>query len=418
MSIIREVLVSLVFCVLFLSGCVTSSGSPSGSILGPQLSSVLDRSIFRSKAEILPGDPNRPRLDIIIPAFDPGLPKKGSEYEAAGIWPELRRAEAIRFAYKLKVALEETGAFGAIRVTPDKTATGDLYILGKIAESDGKDVELDLDVFTISGKHWFSKSFDHSVDTSFHDNIRNSGKDAYDPVFAEAAKYLVDELAYHKTDELVDTRRLTDLRFGSSLIDDAFAQHLVNKNGVFTLASFPNDADPMLTRTKTIRVRDQLFVDGLQDNYRSFSEEMNISYLVWQEQSLAEIKAKRDAQLKVAGQAIVGVLAIGLAALAIVAGANAQDAGDSTAAVTAGVVAGAVGAEYLSRSFQTNEEVKVHRDALKELGESIDAELAPRVVAYEEQSVKLTGTAKEQFAQWRSFLKRIYAQERTPEVQL
>ena len=415
---LRNITVILTCCAFFLTSCVTDSGSTSGSLLGPQLSSFFDRSLFRSKVDDLANSLDRPRLNIVIPVFDPGLPENESEYEAKGIWPELRRAEALRFAYKLKTALEETGAFGAIRVTPDKTATGDLYVLGKIKESDGEDVEIDLEVFSIAGKRWFYKSFDHEVEPSFHANIRNEGKDAYDPVFKEAAEYLAEELAYHKSEELVDIGRIADLRFGASFVEDAFTEHLTQKNGVFALASFPSDLDPMLVRTKAIRVRDQLFVDSLQNNYRSFSEQMNLSYLVWQEQSLEELEAKRDAQLKAAGQAIVGILAIGLAIAAVAAGANSQDAGDGAVAITGGVVAGAVGAELLSKSFQTSKEAKVHREALKELGQSMDAELAPRVIAYEEQSVELTGTAQEQFAQWRSFLKRIYAQERTPQTQL
>ena len=57
-------------------------------------------------------------------------------------------------------------------------------------------------------------------------------------------------------------------------------------------------------------------------------------------------------------------------------------------------------------------------DALAELGESIDMELAPQVIEFEKKTVELTGTAREQFAQWRAFLKKIYAQESVPDVQL
>jgi hypothetical protein len=37
------------------------------------------------------------------------------------------------------------------------------------------------------------------------------------------------------------------------------------------------------------------------------------------------------------------------------------------------------------------------------------------VIEFEKKTVELTGTAKEQFAQWRAFLKQIYAQEATPD---
>jgi len=40
------------------------------------------------------------------------------------------------------------------------------------------------------------------------------------------------------------------------------------------------------------------------------------------------------------------------------------------------------------------------------------------VIAFQKETVELTGTAKEQFAQWREFLQKIFEQEKTPQVQL
>jgi len=412
-------LVIVVICsTILLTGCQTTSGSSSSVDIGPQLSSLVNKAMRIGKEQIPHSDPNRPKLDVVIPIFDPGLPEAGKEYETEGVWPELRRAEAIRFAHKLKAALEETHVFGAVRVTPDKAATGDLYVLGKINESNGEDVDIELQAIDISGKRWLNESFDHEVSPSFYKNYRNKGKDPYDPVFEEAAKAIAEELAYHETVELTGIKHLTDLRFGANFIEQAFAGHLSMTDGQYTLASFPSDSDPMLVRTKAIRIRDQLFVDGLQDNYRSFAERMNASYFIWQEQSLAEIEAKSEVNRKAAGEAVVGVLAIGLAIAAVAAGSRSHNPNTGAAAMTAGVVGAAVGAKLLSDSFQTSEEAKVHRDALQELGQSMDADLAPKVVAFEQQSVELSGTAKEQFAQWRAFLKKIYFQEQTPEKQL
>ena len=72
----------------------------------------------------------------------------------------------------------------------------------------------------------------------------------------------------------------------------------------------------------------------------------------------------------------------------------------------------------LKKSFQTSEEAKVYRDALSELGQSIDLEIAPQVIEFEKKTVELTGDAAEQFAQWRNFLKLIYQAQATPEVRL
>lgn len=408
-----------VYCLCFsfvLTGCVTNQGGTGaaggGPGVGPQLSSLFDKT---GEAVV---DPAKPKLDVIVPVFDPGLSEAAEDYKEEGVWPELRRAEANRFAVKLKQALEDTGAFGAVRVTPDQTATGDLYVQGKIIESDGEDVEIQVTVTDISGDNWFTRSFDHTVDPGFHKNSRNQGQDPYDPVFEEAANRIALELDDYDVAKLAQLQRVTELRFGASFAEDAFAEHLDATGRTVELVSFPAEGDPMLQRTRAVRVRDQLFVDSLQDHYRTFSANMEDSYLVWQEQSLLEIEARSEANEKAAGQAALGVLAIGLSVMAIMAGARSNSTAGSTAATTGAVVGGVVGAKLLTDSFQTSAEAKVHRDALEELGQSVDADLAPRVVAFEKETVELTGTAEEQFAQWREFLQKIFEQEKTPQVQL
>ena len=403
------------FCFV-LTGCVTNQGGGAGTgggpTVGPQLSSLFDKT---GEAKV---DPAKPKLDIVVPVFDPGLSKTAEEYKEEGVWPELRRAEANRFAVKMKQALEATGAFGAVRVTPDRTATGDLYVLGKIVESNGEDVEIQVEVTDVTGDSWFSRTFDHEVDAGFHKNPRNDGKDPYDPVFAEAANRIALELDDYAVADLSRIQKITELRFGASFAEDAFTEHLDSNGRTVQLVSFPSEADPMLVRTRAVRVRDQLFVDGLQENYQAFSDEMETSYLLWQEQALLEQQARAKANEKAAGQAALGVLAIGLGVLAAIAGGRSNSTAGSTAGATGAVIGGVVGAKLLTDSFQTSEEAKVHRDALEELGQSIDIELAPRVMAFEKETVELTGTAREQFAQWREFLQKIFEQERTPAVQL
>ncbi len=412
---LKKISAYILSMVLILSGCAGTgtSGSENPAFkVGPQLSSMFD-----SKRDAVI-DPNKPKLDVIVPVFDPGLPANQDAYGEDGVWPELRRAEANRFAYKLKLALEETGAFGAVRVTPDNTATGDLYVMGKIIESNGEDVEIGIDVVDISGDKWFTRYFDHTVDAGFHKNTRNDGKDPYDPVFEAAANRIALELEDIEASRLIELQRITSIRFGANFAEQAFNQHLTVNGNIAELNSYPSADDPMLQRVQAIRVRDQLFVDSLQNEYRAFSSRMEDSYRIWQEQAQFEILAERAANQKAAGEAALGILAIGLGILAVVAGSNSDNIGAATAGATGAVVAGTAGVVMLQKSFQTSEEAKVHRDALNELGESIDVDLGPRVVEFEKQTTELTGDAKEQFAQWRAFLQKIYAQERTPEKQL
>ncbi len=407
---LKKTVTVLTIYAFLLSGCATNNKN--SSTVGPLPSSSF------SEPETVESVVSTPRLDVIIPVFDPGLPEDPAKYDEENIWPELRRAEANRFAYKLKEKLETTGQFGAIRVAPDKTATGDLYVLGRIEESNGEEVEIKIEVIDISGKEWLDEVFHYEVVENFHKDLRNDGKDAYDPLFEEAAAEIVNKLSDHDFKEIEELHYLADIRFGTNFSENTFMRYMTVDGGEFTLVGKPSDDDPMLQRVRAIRVRDQLFVDGLQDNYASFSEQMNDSYLMWQEQSLIEMQAEREARRQAVGQALGGVLFIGLGVLAAIAGGNSNAVGSSSAGATGAILGGMAGVSLISESFKTSDEAKMHRESLNELGQSVDMELAPQVIAFEKESVVLVGDAREQFMQWRAFLQKIYLEEMTPDVQL
>jgi len=404
----KKILVYVLIFSHFLVGCVTTGNQNSSAEAGPRTSSYYVQTAEPVSVAT--------KLDVIIPVFDPGLSGNSKNYKEEGIWPELRRAEANRFAYQLKQALDDSKQFGAVRVTPDETASGDLYVLGKIKESDGQEVEFDLKVVDISGKKWLDESFDHEVDESFYNDIRNSGLDPYAPIFEDAADEIVDVLLKRSIAELENLKYIADLRFGASFNETAFMEYMDTNRTPIKLVSKPSDDDPLLQKVKAIRIREQLFVDNLQQNYVSFSQNMDSSYLRWQEASFTERQLREEAESDSLMQTIGGIVLIGLA---IAAAANSDGDSFGDAAATAGAVAGGIGGAILiSNGFDSREEAKFHQDAINEIGESINLELAPQVISMEDETVELTGNIQEQFTQWRAFLKRIYEQESTPEIAL
>jgi hypothetical protein len=409
----KKIIACLLIYSHFLAGCVTTGSQNHTIKAGPEFSSSYEKKAIKNIS-------NGPKLDVIIPVFDPGLSENANNYEEEGIWPELRRAEANRFAYKLKQALDNSNVFGAVRVTPDKTVSGDLYVLGKIEKSDGEDVKFKLNVIDISGKEWLDDTFKYEVQESFYKNYRNRGKDPYVPIFKEAADEIIEVLNKRNISELDNLKYIANLRFGASFNDAVFMEYMNTEGHFIKLVSKPSDNDPMLQRVIAIRVREQLFVDSLQQNYASFSQNMNGSYLKWQEASFTEKQLRKEAETKGVLKTIGGVLLIGLAIAAVVSsGNNSNTYGTPDPTLTtAAVASGVAGAWMLSGSFKSREEAKLHKDAINELGESMNMELAPRVISFEDETVELTGNIQEQFTQWRAFLKRIYEQEATPDTAL
>ncbi len=56
-------------------------------------------------------------------------------------------------------------------------------------------------------------------------------------------------------------------------------------------------------------------------------------------------------------------------------------------------------------------DARTHADALKELTQSFQAEVAPQVVEVEGHTLRLTGTAEDQYREWRKLLKQLYLEE-------
>lgn len=403
---IKKIIIYISICAHTMSGCVATSGQRATLKVGPPPSSSHNAS-----------EPALPvhgiRLDVIIPVFDPGLSEKAENYEEEGIWPELRRAEANRFAYKLKLAMDSTNKFGAVRVTPDKTASGDLYILGKIKESNGLSVAIDIQVIDASGREWLDKEFKHKSSEAFYKNPRRAkNQDPYQPVFDNTASTIANLLKKRSPQELNEIKYIAKLLFGASLTEDAFMQHIEIQNGRVNLISKPSDNEPIIKRTDAVRIKEQLLVDDMQANYAGFSAKMLDSYLKWQEASATEQVSQSEAKKKALWQAIGGTLLLGLSVAGAVAAKDNRN--DSINLAVAGT--GIAGAWMLSKSFKTREEAILHRDVLNELGETINLELSDQVVKFEDQTIELTGDAKQQFAQWREFLHKIYQQESTPDV--
>ena len=104
-----------------------------------------------------------------------------------------------------------------------------------------------------------------------------------------------------------------------------------------------------------------------------------------------------------------------LGGILLIAGAIAAGSDNSFAGDVAAVGAGVAGGALLADSWKDSREARVHSSVIDELANSIDGEMAPRVVEMEDQTVTLTGNMEEQTQQWRGILAQIWDAENLPE---
>ncbi|MEM0910556.1 MAG: hypothetical protein AAGJ37_06245 [Pseudomonadota bacterium] len=419
------------FVLLLVTGCNTTSRSLNQPILvGPTEPEVKAAALDKYVANL---QQSTHFLDVAVPTFDPGFPmtKDGkeidySELDEEGIWPQLRRTEAKLFAVETKNALEKSAAFSSVRVVPNANTSADIFVLGRVLESTSEEVGFELTVVTAAGEVLGKKDFEHKVDENFFKDQRNAGKNPYQPVYDKGRDYVLSLLSQLSDAEKKEIKDIATIRYARYYSPEAYSQYISTevkrKAGQsyyeFSLNGIPADDDMNFKRIKDLQAQEMLFVDRLQDNYDTFYAETNDAYRTWQEETLPEIIAYREAKFD---RNVKAGLGIGLAVLAGILASNEGNSGSSLGrgATTAGAVLAGVGSAItINEAFKSNSELKVQSAIIEEKGQAVDLSVSPTEMKFEDQIVELNGTASEQYLQWKQHLREMYEIEKTPDVQL
>lgn len=396
---------------ILLGGCgstQTNVSSVGPSMVGPGVGQPLgaQRNNYNYNSEIY--------MDVAIPVFDPGFPtdSDGSidydEIEEEGIWPQVRRLEANRFAIATKEALGETKSFGSINVTPDASALADVYVLGKINYSDTETVEIGVRVMDAKNTVWGEEEFEYRVSEGWYRDAMSRGENPNGPVFEQIAKFVYDLLIKKSEAYKQEVQMVSDLRYAQMYSPESFSQYLSqSRKGEIDLVSAPSESDPMLRRVRAIQAKDEQFIDSLQETYDSFWVTTEAPYRKYQKETLPEAKKIRELETeRTTKQVTAGLFAVA----SVLLGSNSSSTVGQVAAAGAGIAA--IGS--LSQAIQTNKELHAQRDLFDEMGQNLDIQVADQIVEIDNQRIELQGTAAEQYYQLRSRLKDIYDMEATP----
>ena len=342
-------------------------------------------------------------LDLGIEIFAPGVDEDDRQkLSRRGISPELRRSEARFVSFHLKKTLEGTGNWGAIRLVPGAGEGLDLVVTGRLHESNGKRLVLDLEARDATGRSWLRKRYRGEADTSAYRQDRVA-QEAFQEVYNRIANDLLHARDKLAVDDLEELRRVALLRFAAQLQPQAYVSYLkASSDGDFELLRFPAAEDPMMRRVASIRERDQMFVDTLNEHYLVFYEQMRGPYGDWRKNSYDE----QDALDKIARESLMKKIGGGLAILlGSMMQPNSQGAAVARdAAIIGGMIA-------LNKGFEQAQQKGMHQAALKELAASFDADVAPLLVEVQGRQVSLSGSAEKQFVAWREMLREMFALE-------
>ena len=378
------------FAIAALAGCVT------------QTVRVVDmtppKQIERYQAE-------HELLDVGIAVFDPNVPEDFDEREAAIISREIRRAEAQYVPYFAKNLLQSTGNWGAVRVVPRETHAVDVTVGGKILESNGEQMVVEVVVRDATGRTWFTKRYDALASKYAYEDTIPPNIDAFQAIYKELADDMLEYRESLTDEEVQNIRRVAEMQFARDFSKEAFANHVTEvAPGEYEVVRLPSESDPMLERVRQIREREYLFIDTLDEYYANFQRQMFPAYQGWRkasyEDSIAYEELRAQSRARIIGGAISIVGSVG----AIYQSDNAY--------VDASGIGGVVGGSTLIISgIMKRHEAEQHADRLRELGAAAEAELVPTTIELENQTVRLQGSVEQQYGELRRILRKLYFED-------
>ena len=401
---LRRAFIGVVSLVLFLqlSGCMVHETRPL-----PKINAV------QAKAQI----PEDELLDVGLYQFDINITeeqlKDTDKLAKERIYPDIRKAESRFIPSMLRSTLESSGEWGAVRVVPSNVEFVDVGVTGRILESTGAKLALEITVKDSTGRVWINKKkYESPADTgSYKTDASLRARDPFQNIYSEIANDMVVARDALLAENRRDVRRVTELRFAQDLAPKALDGYVVkDAKGMMTVARLPAKDDPYATRIERIRERDVAVVDTVNGYYANFTDSMRDSYGSWRRSSFDEIEKESRDLNKARTRTFLGAAAV-IASIFVPGQCASTDYNCrriENAARTAGAIGGT--AAVLS-GLKKYSDAKVHSQALKELSETFQSEVQPQVVDVEGRTLRLTGTADEQYKEWRELLHQLYLED-------
>jgi len=269
---------------------------------------------------------------------------------------------------------------------PRNSLSADLFVTGRIRESSGRRLGLELEVRDATGRRWLKKRYKHKARPSSYAFAFHSDVEPFQELYDQFAADLIVAQSRMKDERLEDLRQITELRFAAQLAPGIFSGYLrLGRQGRIDLDRLPSRDDPMLARLRIIQTRDESFLDLLADRYQSFYASMDKPYDNFRASRYDVDLALRDTR----AQAHL---------------ANARNLLAPAQSVTQQRRA-ADRVEFYRR------QVAAQAGYLAEISDTFAVELDPLRLELDGEVVRFEGTIEEQYRQWQQLLEVIFETE-------
>jgi hypothetical protein len=367
--------------ILVLAGLIVACGSaraPAPSGPAPVGTVSLD---------VLQGMPSALQmLDIGVAVFATEADPEEVTLPGAAIFTQIRDTETHYLPVALRHTLLASNQWGVVRVLPAADPSLDLQISGTIVDSTGADLLLQVRAVDSTGRVWLDKAYaDIARTADYPDGIpslRGGITDGPDPFQDLHAAIANDLLAMRNSlgeQELVRIQETTALRQAADLAPDAFASYLqTDAGGLLSFERLPASDDPLLGHVRDIQARHEVFIDTLDEYYEALYQDVKPRYDIWRQYSFEQVMDQRDnAQRARTGEGVLGTGSF----------------------------------ESLSQNYNRYKWSKIFEQEFVALSSGFVSETAPAVLELSRNISGLSGPVEDLYAQWRAYLRELYAIE-------
>ena len=316
-------------------------------------------------------------LDVGLVIFDAGIPIDEASHSMLGIFPEIRKAEAKFMPVLLRQVLLQSNAWGVVRVLPDEQNSTELMVTGKIRESNGTSLVLEVEAWDATGRQWLDKTY--SDTTTDRDYPGTEGSDPFIDMYRKIANDLLAFRQGLNARELGVIREVALLRYAASLSEDAFGSYLQRSpEGIYSVVRLPAENDPMLVRVERIRDQEHLFIDTVDEQYVTLYEDMAATYNLWRQYGREQALYQQDYEERAQTKERIGRRGTFVA---------------------------------MEQTYNTYKQIKIQEQDLDEMATGFNNEVAPTVMEASGRVFRLSGGLDAQYNEWRTILREIFALE-------